>query len=463
MRAKVLITVILGILLVAAFIAQSPQKKPPMKPAQSKPAASQKKAPLKLPEAKPVAQARPTGWTQWGGPYRNFTSDSKGLANSWPPSGPRRLWSRPLGDDGYSGISVDGNMLYTMYRRAARFYQIGRSDQEVVVALEAGTGKTIWEYAYDAPNLRGMDMKPGAGPHSMPLVLGERLYTVGVTGKLHCLDKKSGKALWFQDLHEKFKGTQMVYGYSCQPLIYKNTLILMVGGPGHALMAFNQTDGSVVWQKQSFANSNSSPVLINMNGQDQVVAFMATQIIGVDPNNGDLLWSHPHTTQYGLAISMPVWGDDNLLFFSSSYDGGSRVLQLTQANNKTNAKELWHNNRVRIHFGSIIRIGDFVYGSSGHDGPAPFTALNVKTGSIAWQTRDFSKASFILADGKLIILDEDGNLGLATLSPQGLKVHSKVELLTNNAWTVPSLVGTKLYVRDRKTIMALDVGGGSTG
>ena len=74
------------------------------------------------------------GWTQWGGPHRNFTSDSKGLANSWPPGGPQKLWSRALGDDGYSGIAVEGNMLYTMYRRAAQFWQIGRDDQEVVVA-----------------------------------------------------------------------------------------------------------------------------------------------------------------------------------------------------------------------------------------------------------------------------------------------------------------------------------------
>jgi outer membrane protein assembly factor BamB len=214
----------------------------------------------------------------------------------------------------------------------------------------------------------------------------------------------------------------------------------------------------VVWQKQDFANSNSSPVLINVDGQDQVVAFMASNIIGVDPNNGELLWSRPHSTQYGLAISMPVWGLDNLLFFSSSYDGGSRVLHLSQTANKTNVQELWRNNRVRIHFGTIIRIGETIYGSSGHDGPCLMTAVEVKTGKVLWQTRDFAKASFLLADGKFLIIDEDGTLGLATPSPQGLAVHSKVPLLTHNAWTVPTLVGTRLYLRDRKTIMALDVG-----
>ena|SRR5207302_6553610 len=103
-------------------------------------------------------------------------------------------------------------------------------------------------------------------------------------------------------------------------------------------------------------------------------------------------------------------------------------------------------------------IGDHIYGSSGDFGPAFFAAVDVKTGKVAWQDRSFSKASLLYGDGKLIILDEDGNLALATISTTGLKVLSKVELLERNAWTVPSLVGTRLYIRDRKAIMALQLG-----
>jgi outer membrane protein assembly factor BamB len=184
---------------------------------------------------------------------------------------------------------------------------------------------------------------------------------------------------------------------------------------------------------------------------------MSKDVVGVDPGNGELLWSHPHTTDNHFAISQPVWGEDNLLFFSSSYGGGSRCLQLIRQAGKTIVKELWHNNRVRVHFSNTVRIGDYIYCSSGHSGPAFFTAINVKTGEIAWQDRSFAKASFLYADGKFIIIDEDGRLGLATALPEGFKVISKVDLLKSNAWTVPSLVGTKLYVRDRRTIMALDL------
>ena len=387
-----------------------------------------------------------TDWSQWGGPTRNFVSNSKGLAASWPEKGPRQLWSRPLGQ-GHSSILVSGNTLYTMY---------SQGEQEIVIALAADTGKTIWEHKYDAPTA-GMNYKEGLGPHSTPLLVGDRLYTVGAIGKFYALDTKTGKVLWFHDLWKEYNGTRMGRGYSCSPLLYKNTIILTLGGQGQTLIAFNPNDGTVAWKNQSLDMSPASPIIINVDGQDQMVAFMGKVIAGLDPNNGELLWSHPHVTDWGLNISTPVWSSDNLLFLSSAYSGGSRVLKLNRSQGKTSVTELWFNNRLRIHHGTAIRIGDYIYGSSGDFGPAFFAAVNVKTGEIAFQDRSFPKTSFLYADGKLIILDEDGNLALATVSPAGLKVISKVSLMKNLAWTVPTLVGTKLYLRDRQTIMAVDL------
>ena len=111
-----------------------------------------------------------------------------------------------------------------------------------------------------------------------------------------------------------------------------------------------------------------------------------------------------------------------------------------------------------MHFGSIVRVRDTVYASSGHSGPAPLTAVDVPSGKILWQSREFAKASFVWAGGKLILVDQDGHLGLATATPEGLTVHAKVPMLSPNAWTLPTLVATRLYVRDRKVIMALDLG-----
>ena len=392
--------------------------------------------------------AQTSDWSQWGGPHRNFTSDTKGLATTWPAAGPKRLWQREMGE-GYSGIAVENGTLFTMYRK---------DENEIVIALEARTGKTVWEYSYAAPFSPEYDMSNGPGPHATPLVNGDLVFTSGATGKLHCIDKKTGKRLWSHDLLGEFHGTLRVNGYSCSPIAYKDKIVMMVGGPSSSLIAFNRKDGSVVWKKHDFKNSTSSPIIISVDGQDQLVAFMYGEIVGVDPNNGNLLWNHAHPVDHGLNTSTPVWGTDNLLFISSGYDGGSRVLKLRRTGDKTIAEELWANRLMRIHFTNAIRVGDLIYGSSGDFGPAPFTAVEVKTGKVLWRNRSFPRASFLFADGRFIILDEDGHLLLATPTPEGLTVTSKVDLLSNQSWTAPSLSGTRLYVRDRKNIVALDLG-----
>ena len=395
-----------------------------------------------------TALAQSSDWIQWGGPHRNFISDTKGLAPTWPATGPRRLWERELGE-GYSAIAAERGMLFTMYRKG---------DNEIAIALDAATGKTVWEYSYAAPFPPQYDMSNGPGPHATPLVSGNFVFTSGATGKLHCLDKKTGKLLWSHDLISEFQGTVRVNGYSCSPIAYKDTIVMMVGGPSSSLVAFNRKDGSVAWKKHDFKNSTSSPIVINVDGQDQLVAFMYGDIVGVDPNSGNLLWSHPHPVEYGLNTSTPVWGSDNLLFMSSGYDGGSRVLKLSRAGDKTTVEELWANRLMRVHFSNAIRVGDVIYGSSGDFGPAPFTAVDVKTGKVLWRHRSFPRASFLFADGRFIILDEDGHLLLATATGEGLTVTSKVELLKNQSWTVPSLSGTRLYLRDRKKIVAVELG-----
>src|SRR5262249_20239907 len=155
---------------------------------------------------------------------------------------------------------------------------------------------------------------------------------------------------------------------------------------------FDQQSGNVVWKKQDFQLSPSTPIIIDVNGQDQMVTVLGEKIVGMDPNNGELLWSHPHPWNWGLNISLPVWGPGNILLVSSAYSGGSRALELTQIGGKTTVRELWSNRRMRVHHGTMIRLGDLVIGSSGDFGPAPLTAVDIKTGNIVWQDRSFPKA-----------------------------------------------------------------------
>ncbi len=124
----------------------------------------------------------------------------------------------------------------------------------------------------------------------------------------------------------------------------------------------------------------------------------------------------------------------------------------------TRADELWFSNRVRFMFLGALRLGDFVYGTAGDFGPAFLTALDVKTGQTVWQHRGFGRASLLYADGKVVILDEDGDLALARLSPEGVTILSEAKIFETTSWTAPTLVGPILYARDREKIVALDLG-----
>lgn len=387
-------------------------------------------------------------WLQWGGPKRDFAVESKGLKDKWPDEGPTKIWDRELGD-GYSTILADGDVLYSMYRTA---------EDEFTVALDAKTGKTVWEHKNPSPTTKLMQ-EYGPGPHSTPLLLGDRLYTIGSNMDLFCFQKKTGDVVWKHDLIEEFGAKMPDYGYASSPLEYKNTLILPVGGKeGQSMMAFDPANGKVLWQKQDFEITYSSPIIVRFSGEDQLVFFTGSALVGLNPTNGETLWSHPHKTQYDANIMTPVWDGKDTLFCSAAYDSGARAVQLSKEGDKTIPKERWFSKKMRLHHGNAIHMGGFAYGSSGDFGPAFFMAVNLKDGEIAWRERGFKKTTCIFADGKMILLDEDGQLALAKATPEKFTLLSKCKIAETYAWAAPTLVGTKLYVRDRKHIVALELG-----
>jgi len=388
-------------------------------------------------------------WNQWGGPNRNFQTDSGKLKDQWPAAGPKVVWQRPLGE-GYSSPAIEGGTLYTLY---------GKPRQEVVLAADAATGKTLWEHPTSMDFTSDAAPDQGNGPYSTPLIAGARIFTTGVAGRLQCFDKQSGKLLWTQQLWLDHKGTRLMYGYASSPIAFRDTVIVPVGGRGRALMAFRQADGAVTWSRNDFGNAYSSPLLIDVDGIEQLVMLLDGAVIAVNPHNGDLQWQVPFRAGYGIAVATPVWGPGNLLFVSAEYDAGAKVIELQRDGLRTTAKELWSSNRLRLHHGNAMRLGDTIYFSSGGKGSqAILTAVDVRTGRIHWQERSIPKATFLWADRKLITLDQSGTLMLAHPSPEKFTIVARAALLTSLSWTPPALVGTRLYIRNRRNLMAVELG-----
>ena len=397
-----------------------------------------------------AASPSPTtvAWPQWGGPNRNFVVPAADLASSWPAGGPKRLWQKPLGD-GFSALVTDGITLYATYREGA---------DDAAIALDARTGETRWTTKYAAPFTETCSERLGAAPRAAPLIHGDQLIAVTSGGELHSFDRRDGKAQWKVDVLAGAAGELRACGYSTSPVAYKNTLITMAGGKGRGVVALDAATGRTVWQSQDFQNGYSSPILIDLDGRPEVVVFTYGEVAGLNPDTGALEWSTPHPSDQGVNVATPIWGDDHLLFVSSAYGGGSRMLRLARKGDTVVVEEVWATQRVRVHFGNAVRLGRRLYFSNGDMATAPFAAVDVATGEPVWRDRAVTRATLIGVGQDLVLLDEDGNLVLATPTDSGLEVRGKVALLTERAWTAPTLSGTTLYVRDRHQVIALDLG-----
>ena len=387
-------------------------------------------------------------WPQWGGPGRGFEVVDPGLATSWPEGGLEPLWSRPLGE-GYAGIAVVGDRLYTQY---------GEGTEEIVVALATATGEELWSHRHDAPRPEGMRLNYGEGPHATPLVAGGRVFAVGTTGRLVALDAADGKLLWQHDLWGEYGGFRLRRGYGASPIAWGETVILPAGGEAPGAIAFAVADGSVVWRSERFDPAQSSPIVTEVDGESQLVLFIQDEVVGLDPDDGALLWRHPHKSMGPYNISTPVVGADGTVFVSSAYNGGSRLLRLVRGEEGTEVEELWHSKRMGIHFTNALRVGDRFFASTGRSGVVA-AALDAASGELAWKSRAIARASYIRVGERILALEDGGRLLLLELAGDGPSVLAETQLLESQTWTVPALAGRTLYVRDRERILAVELPG----
>ncbi len=407
-------------------------------------------------------------WPQWGGPDRNFRIESTRLADSWPEGGPRVIWKKRLGE-GFSSIVYDEGVIYTMYRKRT-------APLEYTIALDAKTGEKLWEREHVSPVPESGRRFPG--PHSTPLVKGDRLFSVGRNAVLRCLDKADGRVVWAQDLVKEF-GVPLFseWGYAPSPLAYHDLIIVAAGrrrpdvnrgqhrpdaprgqanptAQGRTLMAFKADEGQLAWKTQDFGIDHSSPILINVDNREQVVLVSPEAVFSVNPADGELLWSTSLPQQDGYMVT-PMWMAGQHLFFSTP-NSGSRTLSLFWRNGNVVSEELWQTRKLRMTFTNPVQVGNYIMGSGGQ-APNLVVCLDGQTGERVWADRGFGLASFVSAGDKVIILEESGRLSLATVSSNGLQIHSQNKIAEPECYTTPTLVDTTLYVRNRQEIMALDL------
>lgn len=393
-----------------------------------------------------VSFANAGDWPQWGGPTRDFASPNAKIIDKWPDAGPKTLWKRDLGA-GYSSIVAANGTLYTMYRTG---------DDENVIALEADTGKTKWTHTYAAPIPSDAETGFGKGPNATPLIAGERVVTLSFDGRVHCLDRNTGKVLWTTHLVKDQGGRFVQFGFASSPLLHRDMVILPVGAKGKALAAFTLADDKIRWSSGGFENSYSSPIIVDVGGKKQITLVSTKDILGFDADTGEELWSHAYKNQWDCHCTTPVDCGDGRVFYPS-FEGGI-LLKLAAGKDGTEVKELWTTRKIGTGQNTVVRAGDYLYGAGGSDRASFLCCARLDNGEVAWRER-VPQCNTIVAGGKLILLDENGTLRIAPAAHEKYAPACEASILEAKAWTTPTLVDGRLYLRDQKSIMAADVSG----
>lgn len=386
-------------------------------------------------------------WPQWRGPNRDGISTETGWATSWPKEGLKQIWKSEVGA-GYGTVSVCQGRLFVLGNTA---------DQDTVYCLEANTGKPVWTYSYDC---EAKDPNGYHGTRSTPTVDGGNVYTTSRKGHLFCLDAATGKVKWSKDFTKDFGGKIPRWGYAISPLVEGNRLIVEPGGPGASVVALDKQSGEVIWKAGDEPEAYSSPVAFDLNGERCVAVFTASGLVGRSLKDGKLLWSYPWKTSYDVNAATPVVSGSKI-FISSGYNTGCALVDVSHNPPQT----VWKNKNMRNHVNSCVLWKGYLYGFDDNE----LKCLDFATGDVKWSESKYRKGSLMLADGKLILYSENGQLGLAEPSPEGYKELAFVQALqvrskypggaSKQTWAVPVLANGKIYCRSQDDLVCLDVSG----
>jgi outer membrane protein assembly factor BamB len=389
-----------------------------------------------------AALAGDTDWPQYRGPNRDGVSSETGLLDQWSAGGPKELWRTSLGR-GFSGISVSGGRIYTMFAEGS---------DEFVVCLDAATGQEIWRKG------TGSNFKDrfGDGPRSTPTVDGELVFALGAKGKLHALGATDGQPIWSRDLPGEFGAEIPRWGYSSAPLVDGKLLLVDVGGQGgSSIVAFDKKTGKEVWRSQSDKAGYSAPVVMTVSGRRQVVFFTGTTLVSLAPEDGTLLWRQAWKTSYDVNAATPIFIPPDKLFVSSGYDVGAAVYRVKMDGQQAEVQEVWRTREMKNKFSSSVLHEGHLYGFD----EKTFKCIDAASGETKWKFRGLGHGSLIFADGHLVVLGDEGTLVLVEATAAAYREQGRAQIFDGKTWTVPTLSGGKLYLRDEKQLVSLDVSG----
>jgi len=386
----------------------------------------------------------PLDWPQFLGPTRNGVYTGS-INTHWPAGGPPKLWSKSVGQ-GFAGPAVSGGRLFLFHRVA---------DKERLECMEPMTGKTIWsgDYPTHYQDAFGFD----EGPRATPAVDGKRVYTFGAQGVLGCWDVDSGNKTWSVDVQAKYASEGGFFGMACSPLIEGNAVILNIGGAkGAGVVAFDKTNGNVLWKATDDEASYSSPTAATIAGQRYVLVFTRAALVGLGPGDGKILFQFPWRARIRESVNAatPLVIDD-LVFISASYQTGAALLRI----GASGVTKVWSgDNILSNHYATSVYHDGMLYGFDGRQEYGPsLRCVELKTGKVRWTQESFGAGSILMADKYLLIMGEKGQLICAPATPDGFKPIAQAQVMPFEIRAYPALAEGLMFVRSKDKLVCLDL------
>jgi outer membrane protein assembly factor BamB len=379
-------------------------------------------------------------WTTFRGPKRDGNYEAAPVLTSWPSGGLSPIWKQPVGL-GFASFAVADGRAFTIEQRRG---------QEVVAAYDIGTGREIWKQGWNAQ----YSDSTGDGPRSTPTWDQGRLYALGATGELRCIDANTGSVIWGKNILTDNQAENLQWAMAASPLIVDDKVIVLPGGTsGKSVVAYNKMTGAPVWKVLNDRQAYVSPMLVELAGRRQIVVVSASRVVGLAPENGALLWNYPWDTDMGINVSQPVMVDRSRFFISSGYGKGAALVEVKGSGSTFTATTIWENINMKNKFNSSVLHNGYVYGLD----EGILTCLDVNTGERKWKGGRYGYGQVILASGHLILTSDSGDLALVKATADQYTEVARFSALQGQTWNYPAIADGRLLVRNANEMAAYDI------
>ena len=393
------------------------------------------------PGASPAAPAAASNyWTNFRGPRRDGKYDETPVSTNWPSGGLPVIWKQPIGVGHASFVVADGKA-YTIEQRRG---------QEVVAAYDINNGRELWTQKWNAE----FTDSTGDGPRATPTWDNGRIYALGATGELRCLDANTGSVFWGKNILSDNQAKNLPWAMAASPLIVDDKVIVLPGGTsGKSIVAYNKMTGAPVWRVLNDTQAYVSPMLVELAGRRQIVVVSASRVVGLAPEKGELLWEYPWDTDMGINVSQPIMVDRSRFFISSGYGKGAALVEVKGSGNSYTASTVWENKNMKNKFNSSVLYNGHIYGLD----EGIMVCLDVNTGERKWKEGRFGYGQIILTNGHLIVTSDQGEVALLKATPDKYTEVARFSAVQGQTWNYPAIASGRLLVRNSNEMAAYDI------